>query len=60
MATVEGSAGGSSTKALKLSSALAPLLAKLVEKIQSGQYVEMKDLLADNMALHIQRTHCQW
>ena len=51
MAAVEGSAGGSSPKALRLSSAFAPLPAKLVEKIQSGQYVEMKDLLADSMVL---------
>ena len=36
MAIVEGLAGGSSPKALRLSSAFAPLPAKLVEKIQSG------------------------
>ena len=54
MAIVEGLAGGSSPKALRLSSAFAPLPAKLVEKIQSGQYVEMQDLLADNMALQSQ------
>ena len=54
MAIVEGLAGGSSPKALRLSSAFAPLPPKLVEKIQSGQYVEMQDLLADNMALQSQ------
>ena len=34
-----------------LSSALPPLSAKVVGKIKSGQYVPMKDLLADNMSL---------
>ena len=34
-----------------LSSALPPLPAKVVRKIKSGQYVPMKDLLADNMSL---------
>ena len=47
--TVEGSAGGSSPKALRLSSTFAPLPAKLVEMIQSGQYVKMKDLLAEDV-----------
>ena len=42
MAGVGGSAGGSTPQALRLSSAFAPLPAKLVVKIHSGQYVEMK------------------
>jgi hypothetical protein len=37
-----------------LSSALPPILAKVVAKIRSGQYVPMKDLLADNMSLCVQ------
>ena len=38
-------------QAMVLSSALPPLSAKIVGKIKSGQYVPMKDLLADNMSL---------
>ena len=34
-----------------LSSALPPIPAKIVSKIKSGQFVPMKDLLADNMSL---------
>ena len=34
-----------------LSSTLPPIAAKLVAKIQSGQFVAMKELLADNMSL---------
>jgi len=34
-----------------LSSARPPLSAKVVSKIQSGQYVSMKDILSDNMSL---------
>ena len=37
-----------------LSSALPPIGAKLVQKIRSQQYVAMKELLSDNMALHSQ------
>ena len=37
-----------------LSSALPPIGAKLAQKIKSQQYVAMKELLADNMALHSQ------
>ena len=36
---------------LTLSPASEPLPQKLVEKIRSGQFVEMKELLADNVAL---------
>ena len=38
-------------QAMLLSSALPPLSVKVVSKIKSGQYVPMKDLLADNMSL---------
>ena len=38
-------------QAMLLSSALPPIAAKVVTKIKSGQYVPMKDLLADNMSL---------
>ena len=31
----------------------------LVQQIQSGQFVEMRDLLADNIALHIQLASLQ-
>ena len=37
-----------------LSSALPPISAKLAQKIRSQQYVAMKELLSDNMALHSQ------
>lgn len=37
--------------ALSLSPATEPFPLKLVEKIQSGQYVEMKELLTDNISL---------
>jgi hypothetical protein len=37
--------------AMVLSSALPPITAKLVSKIVSGQFVAMKELLADNMSL---------
>ena len=39
-------------QAMLLSSALPPIAAKVVTKIKSGQYVPMKDLLADNMSLY--------
>ena len=38
-------------QAVVLSSALPPITAKLAAKITSGQFVAMKELLADNMAL---------
>lgn len=41
-------------RAVVLSSALPPIGAKLAQKIKSQQYVAMKELLADNMALHSQ------
>ena len=40
--------------AVVLSSALPPIGAKLAQKIRSQQYVAMKELLSDNMALHSQ------
>ena len=40
--------------AVILSSALPPIGAKLAQKIKSQQYVAMKELLSDNMALHSQ------
>ena len=36
---------------LVLSPAAAPFPKKLVDKIQAGNFVEMKELLTDNMAL---------
>ena len=39
------------SSAMVLSSALPPITAKLVAKITSGQFVAMKELLADNMSL---------
>ena len=38
-------------QAMLLSSALPPIPANVVAKIKSGQYVPMKELLADNMSL---------
>ena len=49
-----GSLGSSCSKmerAIVLSSALPPITAKLATKILSGQFVDMKELLADNMTL---------
>ena len=37
-----------------LSSALQPIPARLTRRILSGEFVEMRDLLMDNMALHDQ------
>ena len=37
-----------------LSPALQPIPARLVHRIQSGEFVEMRDLLCDNIALHNQ------
>lgn len=39
------------SSAMVLSSALPPITAKLVAKITSGQFVAMKELLAENMSL---------
>ena len=39
---------------LILSPALQPIPARLVRRIQSGEFVEMRDLLSDNVALHDQ------
>ena len=41
----------SSTSGLVLSSAAEPFPRKLVEKVNSGQFVEMRELLSDNIAL---------
>ena len=40
-----------SSQPMVLSSTLPPIATKLVAKIQSGQFVAMKELLADNMSL---------
>ncbi len=37
---------------LLLSPALSPIPANIVEKIKSGEYVDMKEMLGDNIALH--------
>lgn len=39
---------------LILSSALQPIPGRLVRRIRSGEFVEMRDLLSDNVALHEQ------
>lgn len=39
---------------VKLSSTFPPFPAKLVTKVQGGQYVDMKELLTDNIALQSQ------
>ncbi len=44
------------SKSLSLSLSSDPIPAKVVHSIQSGQYVEMRDLLGDNMALKSQPT----
>ena len=48
-----GSSGvsGKQDSAVVLSSALPPITAKLAAEIVSGQFVAMKELLADNMSL---------
>ena len=45
---------------LILSSALQPIPAHLVRRIHSGEFVEMRDLLSDNVALHNQLEAIQW
>ena len=37
-----------------LASALQPVPARLVRRIRAGEFVEMRDLLSDNVALHDQ------
>ena len=44
----------SQSQGLILSSALEPIPARLVGRITSGQFIEMRDLLTDNIALHDQ------
>ena len=44
----------SQSQGLILSSALEPIPARLVGRITSGQFIEMRDLLTDNIALHNQ------
>ena len=39
------------SQGLILASALPPVPAKIVSKIQAGQFIQMKDLLGDNIAL---------
>ena len=50
----QGVGGSTPCQAVRLSSTFSPLPAKLATKIRSGQFVEMKELLADNMALQHQ------
>ncbi len=47
----------SSQPGLMLSQAAQPIPRKLVNKIRAGQFVEMWELLADNMALMIHYTY---
>ena len=44
-------AGGSAQQGLSISIALRPVPARIVGQIQRGQFVDMRDLLADNVAL---------
>ena len=50
-ASVNNSTGPGLNGAVLLSSALPPITAKLAAKISLGQFVAMKELLADNMTL---------
>ena len=43
--------GGLGTKPFEMASSLSPIPAKLVKRIQALEFVEMRDLLPDNMAL---------
>ena len=54
MASVQGALGNAASQAVRLSSTFSPLPAKLVTKIQAGQFIEMKELLVDNIALQRQ------
>ena len=45
---------GTSQKGLILSPSADPIPYSLVQRIQSGKFLEMRDLLADNVALHSQ------
>ena len=51
LATPLANLGPSRTAPLVLSSALPPILGKVVEAIQAGHFVDFKDLLPDYMAL---------
>ena len=44
-------ANSSATQPLILASSYPPVPAKLVEKIKAGKYVDMKEMMADNIAL---------
>ena len=44
------------TEGLILSPSADPISHRLVQRIQSGEFVEMRDLLADNVSLHGQAT----
>ncbi len=45
------------TEGLILSPSADPISHRLVQRIQSGEFVEMRDLLADNVSLHGQASH---
>jgi hypothetical protein len=47
---ITGASIAAPSQAVVLSSALPPISAKVVARIRSGQFVPMKDLLADNMS----------
>ena len=49
-----GSSRGADTQGVILSPALQPIPGRLVRRIISGDFVEMRDLLTDNIALHDQ------
>lgn len=46
--------GAGNVSGVILSSALQPIPARLVRRIVSGEFVEMRELLSDNLALHDQ------
>ena len=54
MASVQGALGNAASQAVRLSSTFSPLPAKLVTKIQAGHFIEIKELLVDNIALQRQ------
>ena len=51
LAPKQSTVAGSDPKHFRMASSLPPVPAKLVRHIQAGEFVEMRDLLPDNLAL---------